>query len=212
MKKISLVTAALVAAMALASITKADAGLVTIGLQIDGGPINVVGLSNDAAVFSNSGNLGGAQILPLSFSGFLNASSTTASTITVFMTAQGLTTPTDQFTSGFTENLLSGSVISVQELTFLSTTNALYTGTQIGSTTFTGIGTDTQTAFLNPGSGPYSITEEYIVTFGPGGGSASATIVVGVPETSTWAMMILGFLGVGFLAYRRKGAPNFRIA
>lgn len=25
-----------------------------------------------------------------------------------------------------------------------------------------------------------------------------------VPESSTWAMMILGFLGVGFLAYRRK--------
>jgi hypothetical protein len=31
-----------------------------------------------------------------------------------------------------------------------------------------------------------------------------------VPEPSTWAMMILGFLGVGLLAYRRKnGAPTF---
>jgi hypothetical protein len=28
--------------------------------------------------------------------------------------------------------------------------------------------------------------------------------VGGVPETSTWAMMILGFAGVGFMAYRRK--------
>jgi hypothetical protein len=27
-----------------------------------------------------------------------------------------------------------------------------------------------------------------------------------VPEPSTWAMMILGFLGVGFLAYRRRSA------
>jgi len=25
-----------------------------------------------------------------------------------------------------------------------------------------------------------------------------------VPEPSTWAMMILGFAGVGFLAYRRR--------
>jgi hypothetical protein len=25
-----------------------------------------------------------------------------------------------------------------------------------------------------------------------------------VPETSTWAMMILGFAGVGFMAYRRR--------
>jgi hypothetical protein len=28
--------------------------------------------------------------------------------------------------------------------------------------------------------------------------------VSGVPEPSTWAMMILGFAGVGFMAYRRN--------
>lgn len=33
-----------------------------------------------------------------------------------------------------------------------------------------------------------------------------------VPEVSTWAMMILGFLGVGFLAYRRKNTHSFRLA
>jgi hypothetical protein len=33
-----------------------------------------------------------------------------------------------------------------------------------------------------------------------------------VPEPSTWAMMILGFLGVGFVAYRRKSQSSFRIA
>ncbi|OKO86835.1 PEPxxWA-CTERM sorting domain-containing protein [Bradyrhizobium sp. AS23.2] len=31
------------------------------------------------------------------------------------------------------------------------------------------------------------------------------TPVAAVPEPSTWAMMILGFCGVGFLAYRRRG-------
>ena len=36
--------------------------------------------------------------------------------------------------------------------------------------------------------------------------------VGGVPETSTWAMMLLGFLGVGFMAYRRKGNASLRIA
>jgi hypothetical protein len=30
--------------------------------------------------------------------------------------------------------------------------------------------------------------------------------VSGVPEASTWAMMILGFAGIGFMAYRRKSA------
>ena len=37
------------------------------------------------------------------------------------------------------------------------------------------------------------------------------TFAGGVPETSTWAMMILGFLGVGLLSYRRKGT-SFRFA
>ena len=37
--------------------------------------------------------------------------------------------------------------------------------------------------------------------------------VAAVPEPATWAMMILGFFGVGFLAYRRKNTgPSFRLA
>jgi hypothetical protein len=31
--------------------------------------------------------------------------------------------------------------------------------------------------------------------------------VSAVPEPSTWAMMILGFAGIGFMAYRRKSKP-----
>jgi hypothetical protein len=42
----------------------------------------------------------------------------------------------------------------------------------------------------------------------PQGGAAPA-----VPESSTWAMMIVGFLGVGFLAYRRRTAgASMRLA
>jgi hypothetical protein len=33
------------------------------------------------------------------------------------------------------------------------------------------------------------------------------TTVSAVPEPSTWAMMILGFAGIGFMAYRRKSKP-----
>jgi hypothetical protein len=33
-----------------------------------------------------------------------------------------------------------------------------------------------------------------------------------VPEPSTWAMMILGFVGVGFMAYRRKSKPALMAA
>jgi PEP-CTERM motif len=37
--------------------------------------------------------------------------------------------------------------------------------------------------------------------------------VAAVPEPSTWAMLILGFAGVGFMAYRRKSQGiAFRLA
>lgn len=34
--------------------------------------------------------------------------------------------------------------------------------------------------------------------------------IAAVPEPSTWAMMVLGFAGVGFLAYRRSKAASLR--
>ena len=34
----------------------------------------------------------------------------------------------------------------------------------------------------------------------------------GVPEPTTWAMMILGFAGIGFVAYRRKSRPALTAA
>ena len=37
--------------------------------------------------------------------------------------------------------------------------------------------------------------------------SVTVTMSAAVPEPSTWAMMILGFMGVGFMAYRRKSKP-----
>ena len=44
---------------------------------------------------------------------------------------------------------------------------------------------------------------------GGSGGSLDFALygVSAVPEPSTWAMMILGFAGVGFMAYRRKSKP-----
>jgi hypothetical protein len=52
-----------------------------------------------------------------------------------------------------------------------------------------------------PNSGLYSIQTSPDIGNGP---------VSAVPEPSTWAMMILGFLGVGFITYRNK--PTFRLA
>jgi len=49
------------------------------------------------------------------------------------------------------------------------------------------------------------------ISFGTEGFSVPVTSAV--PEASTWAMMILGFLGVGLVTYRRKGFKHrFRLA
>jgi hypothetical protein len=43
--------------------------------------------------------------------------------------------------------------------------------------------------------------------------SGTETVTAAVPEPSTWAMMILGFCGLGFMAYRRKrSGSSFRLA
>jgi hypothetical protein len=39
-----------------------------------------------------------------------------------------------------------------------------------------------------------------------------SSITTAVPEPSTWAMLLLGFAGIGFMAYRRKSKPAFRLS
>jgi hypothetical protein len=62
------------------------------------------------------------------------------------------------------------------------------------------------------GSGNY-----YLQIGGTGGGTSGyggnlTTAGIGaVPEPATWAMMILGFAGVGFMAYRRRNQTTFRL-
>jgi hypothetical protein len=49
------------------------------------------------------------------------------------------------------------------------------------------------------------------ISFGTEGFSVPTTVAA-IPEPSTWAMMILGFFGLGFVAYRRRANPTFRWA
>ena len=72
---------------------------------------------------------------------------------------------------------------------------------------------DTVKTWTSFASSPFSLTEEIdISALGAGANLSSDDRVSAVPETSTWAMMILGFMGIGFLAYRRKGQLAFRLA
>jgi hypothetical protein len=82
-----------------------------------------------------------------------------------------------------------------------------------------------QTGFFNVTLGNILTTGPYFTgslsdpTFVPGfygihgGNSVTITdITSAVPEPSTWATMILGFLGVGFVGYRRKKRTAFYAA
>ncbi|WP_291605906.1 PEPxxWA-CTERM sorting domain-containing protein [Bradyrhizobium sp.] len=70
--------------------------------------------------------------------------------------------------------------------------------------------------------GTYTPSYSYLFTYtypGTPSGSGNTGIVSGegavvtaIPEPATWAMMIVGFLGVGFLAYRRSSRSALRIA
>ena len=64
--------------------------------------------------------------------------------------------------------------------------------------TLTLLGPNEFTVYIN-GADPASLsTLVFDVTTGNVGA---------VPEPSTWARMILGFVGIGFMAYRRKSKP-----
>lgn len=54
---------------------------------------------------------------------------------------------------------------------------------------------DTREGFFRFGGDEINLTVESVT---------QTPILAAVPEPSTWAMMILGFAGVGFMAYRRK--------
>jgi hypothetical protein len=81
-----------------------------------------------------------------------------------------------------------------------STTGALFFGA-VSTTPFTSF---TIQDLQAPGStfitqGPYPTIDNFSFS------------VAAVPELSTWAMLLLGFAGIGFMAYRRRN-PVFRVA
>jgi hypothetical protein len=76
--------------------------------------------------------------------------------------------------------------------------------------------------FTSPGLPPGTYTPTWLYNFTstyPGhkgstslADSGAGAVVTAVPEPATWAMMFLGFLGMGFVAYRRRTTSGFRIA
>jgi hypothetical protein len=79
---------------------------------------------------------------------------------------------------------------------FSATTRSVFNINFVPAIGVGGIGDFDQLDTCSPGC---SLTEE-----GSNGLAGTWVIAAPVPEASTWAMMILGFFGIGFMAYRRK--------
>jgi len=227
MKRNSLISALGAAALAtLFAATAANAVVVTIGLQETG--INGGAITNEGTSGTFTGSYGTFSFNTLSGTSnpiltlpqilattALDVSATHIGVLHVYLTASGITVPAGPvgFTSNFTQKLLTGG--SVIEATYVNPANTLFgTNTPVGSYLFTADGVANAHGVTN--TGPlYSLTEEYTINATATGQSFLSTTLVtaAVPEPATWAMMVLGFLGVGFVAYRKKASSSaFRLA
>lgn len=83
--------------------------------------------------------------------------------------------------------------------------------TQNGSNPFANFSCDSAYCLVGPGTpGNTNNTNRDGIN---GLTDVTLTLAAAAPEPSTWAMMILGFLGVGFMAYRRKqNGPALRLS
>jgi hypothetical protein len=66
-------------------------------------------------------------------------------------------------------------------------------------------------ATLTPTVNPFSLTLGAAITRTTAGTTTGDVNLSAVPEPSTWAMMIIGFFGIGFLAYRRQSHGGLRL-
>jgi hypothetical protein len=138
--------------------------------------------------------------------GSLNISAAGSGSLKIFVTETDLTVPTNLLSATFVAGIAN---MAVKRSIYADATNTGAEATLLGATS-DGIFT-TFTPFVT--NQPFSLTEEIDITaLAAGAFLSSDDSVSAVPEPSTWAMMVLGFVGVGFMAYRRRGQPSFRLA
>ena len=107
-------------------------------------------------------------------------------------------------------NDLTAIQAAIWEIEYGLTATANTGNSALNSTINTLISTDYRNALVaGPGG---SAAEEVYNSAHQSFVDGNPSLTTGVPEPSTWAMMILGFCGVGFMAHRRKPRSSFRLA
>lgn len=203
----------------LASCTAARADTVTVFGASD---IFAAGVTS-IPTSDTSGNLGGNGMAPVSY--VVTPGETFHITATGFVECcDTASTPGQSGPDGFNPNpftppgsTITNSIAGGTVGTYTSTNGSAFAlvGTYLNGSPFTIGSNDTITI-------PFGVTTLYLGFAdasgfqGPSGyyqdnaGSLQVTISA-VPEPTTWAMMLLGFCGLGFLAYRKQH-PSLRLA
>jgi hypothetical protein len=193
MKVLKVRTAVLATALMLGLGSQAFAAVITGNISLNG--VDIV--TPTSVTFGNPANIGASN-------GTLGLLGTCIGCVTM-----------NSFNSASTDFLVY-TATNAGETTTLTLNSVIFSSTanNIGGfdVKITGNGTLTETGVQNftPTFGAFDLTTQS----GTGGGffTFSSTTVAAVPEPSSWAMMILGFVGIGFLAYRRKEKAGFRFA
>ena len=131
-----------------------------------------------------------------------------AQALNIFITETNLPTLNGgTLMSSFTSNTLQNATATISS--YYSSTNALYGGTLLRSTTFPAPGATSATNVVTQ-TGPFSLTTRYDIVFGTDLGNFNGTAnITAVPEPATWAMMIAGFGLVGGTMRRRSNKIAF---
>lgn len=222
MKRLALM--ALASGLAIAAASPANAAVFFAYQLQPGGAINAVAATALGGGLYQGGSAAGGFTFTFNASGLPALTSPGLSSQTITVQADGAKTNaltlyvgqtdnaafTGNISSSFTSQGLTGGASSVTLSTYYNAAGGVvYTGTSLGSATFNGLGTQTA------GSGPlalaagFSTLQRYDLTF-TGAGTFNDTIQIsGVPEPTTWGMMILGFGLMGGALRTRKTKVAF---
>jgi hypothetical protein len=196
--------AVFVSAQAIAStITYTESGIGSGslgGITFSDASITIMGTGDTAsAVTSGTHSVNPISNISLDVSGFAQATFT--STTGLAQRAVGVSGGISTSFAGFVASDTGGNQNDIM-VTFGSAFDGYDLTTAIGP--INGPGFFVDTTFATTG-GVFSLQSL-------NGNTTFTATIAAVPEPSTWAMMILGFAGIGFMAYRRKSKPALMAA